>query len=429
MKKIILYSILLLAINACNKKNTVANSNDYEVYLNSSFLKKQLQSNEQEISFWQNKLKEDTGSFVYMMQIGQNTLAHFKLTGQVNDIYYADSLFITSAKKLKNKEASIYFALAQNAITQHKFKDAEKHILMAEKIGANDYTINLVKFDIYMELGKYADAENCLFKIKKNTLNFDYLIRKSKFEDHKGNTDLSIKNMEFAYEMAIKTNKKSTLSWVTTNLADMYSHDGRINDAYNLYLKSLQLDSANLYALKGIASICFANDKNTEEAKKIINFLLANTDAPDLYLTLYDINEYKKNNVEKNKNLQTFLTKVNNGNYGNMYNKYLINIYTNEQEDKNKALAIAENEMKNRTTPETYTWLAYANYKANNIAKANELLNSYVLNKTSEPHSLFSAAVILKDSNKKLSNELVKRCKESEFELGPIIYEQLKMMN
>ncbi len=430
MKTLFIYTILLLTIfSSCNKKNTIANANDYTVFLNNAFIKNQLKTNEQEIAFWQKKLKEDTGSFVYMMQIGQNALAHFKLTGQVKDVYYADSLFITSASKLKHKEASIYFALAQNAITQHKFKDAEKYILMAEKIGAEAYTINMIKFDINMELGKYAEAEICLFNINKKNDNIDYLIRKSKFEDHKGNTPQSIENMEKAYNIAQKSNKKSIINWVTTNLADMYSHDGRIKDAYTLYIKSLQLDSANLYALKGIANICFANDKNTEEAKKIINFLLQNTDAPDLYLNLAEINEYNNEITEKTKNLDIFITKINKGNYGNMYNKYLIDLYSINKSTTSKALAIAENEMNNRATPETYTWLAYANYKANNIDKANLLINNFVINKTSEPHSLYTAALILQNSNKTLAKELVKKCSSSEFELGPKIYAELKMLN
>jgi hypothetical protein len=207
----------------------------------------------------------------------------------------------------------------------------------------------------------------------------------------------------------------------------MYSHSGRIQDAYNMYVKSLQLDSANLYALKGIANICFVHDKNAEEAERILKFVLSTTDAPDLNLNLAEISEWKGDTKAKNEYLHTFLAKIeSNKRYGNMYNKYLVDVYLNDKLDIAKGLSIAENEMNNRRTPETYSWLALANYKANNIGLATEIINKNVLNKTFEPHALYAASVVLSKTNKALSEKLKAACKESEFELGPVKYARLK---
>jgi hypothetical protein len=431
MKKIILHSLILAGLTtamiSCNTKSNIANVKDYGAFINPKFQQAQLKKNEAETQFWNNKLQQDTGSYADMIEVGFNTLAHFKLTGHVNDLSFADSLFYKSLSKLNNKEASIYLSLTQNAITQHKFKDAEQFIYKAEKIGADASTINLLKFDVGMELGNYLAAELCLKKVPKKENNFDYLIRLAKFEDHKGEAAASIKTMESAYALLKYSNKKSTQIWVSTNLADMYSHSGRIQDAYNMYVKSLQLDSANLYALKGIATICFANDKNAAEAERIFKFILSTTDAPDLYLNLAEISDWKGVTKAKNEYLQTFLTKIeSNKKYGNMYNKYLVDVYLNDKIDIKKALAIAEGEMNNRRTPETYSWLAFANYKANNITVANDILNKYVLNKTKEPHALCIASIILSKTDKVLSKKLFDACKESEFELGPIKFAMLK---
>lgn len=430
MKKIIFYCLILASIStalvSCNTKKNIANVKDYGAFINPVFQQAQLQKNEFEIQFWNNKLQQDTGSYADMVEVGFNTLAHFKLTGHVNDLAFADSLFYRSLSKLNNKEASIYLALTQNAITQHKFKEAEKFIYTAEKIGADAGTINLLKFDVSMELGNYLAAELCLKKVSNKENNFDYLIRLAKFEDHEGKATASIKTMEKAYGLLKYSNKKSTQIWVTTNLADMYSHSGRIQDAYNMYVKSLQLDSANVYALKGIANICFANDKNVEEAERIFKFILSTTDAPDLNLNLAEISEWKGDTQAKNEYLHTFLAKIeNNKRYGNMYNKYLVDVYLNDKLDIAKGLSIAENEMNNRRTPETYSWLALANYKANNISLATEIINKNVLNKTFEPHALYAASVVLSKTNKALSEKLKVECKESKFELGPIKYDRL----
>jgi hypothetical protein len=431
MKKIILYSIVLAglttAIMSCNTKNNIANVKDYGAFINPEFQKAQLQKNEFEIQFWNTKLQQDTGSSINMLEVGFNSLAHFKLTGNVNDLAFADSLFYRSLSKSNNKEASIYLALTQNAITQHKFKEAEQYVYAAEKIGADAGTINLLKFDVSMELGNYLAAELCLKKIGNKENNFDYLIRQAKFEDYQGKAESSIATMEKAYGLLKYSNKKSTQIWVTTNLADMYSHSGRIQDAYNMYVKSLQLDSANLYALKGIANICFVHDKNAAEAERILKFVLSTTDAPDLNLNLAEISEWKGDTKAKNEYLHTFLTKIeSNKRYGNMYNKYLVDVYLNDKIDIAKGLSIAENEMNNRKTPETYSWLALANYKANNIGLATEIINKNVLNKTFEPHALYAAAVILSKTDKVASEKLKTVCKESEFELGPVKYARLK---
>jgi hypothetical protein len=430
MKKIIYYSLLiaglLTAMISCKTKTNIANVKDYGAFINPAFQKVQLQKNESEIQFWNNKLLQDTASYANMVEVGFNTLAHFKLTGNVNDLAFADSLFYRSLIKLNNKEASIYLALTQNAITQHKFKEAEQFIYTAEKIGADAGTINLLKFDVSMELGNYLAAELCLRKINNKEKNFDYLIRQAKFEDYQGKAEASIATMEKAYALLKYSNKKSTQIWVTTNLADMYSHSGRIQDAYNMYVKSLQLDSANLYALKGIAHICFVHDKNTDEAERIFKFILSTTDAPDLNLNLAEISEWKGDIKAKNEYLHTFLAKIeSNKRYGNMYNKYLVDVYLNDKLDIAKGLSIAENEMNNRRTPETYSWLALANYKANNIGLAMEIINKNVLNKTFEPHALYTASVVLSKTNKALSEKLKVACKESEFELGPVKYARL----
>ncbi len=412
---------------SCKQKNNIAKAKDYDVFLNTSFQKKQLQKNEYEINFWNNKLKADTGSYPNMLEVAFNKLANFKLTGNINNLAFADSLFYGVANKLNNKEAAVYFSLTQNAITQHKFKEAEQFLTKAAAIGADAETINLLRFDISMELGKYLEAQLCLNAMSNKEKNFDYLIRFAKFQDHEGKAEASIKTMEQAYSMVKNTNKKSTQNWITTNLADMYSHSGRIQEAYNMYIKSLQIDSANLYALKGIATIAYANDKNTDEAERIFKFILSTTEAPDLYLNLAEISDYKGDIKAKNDYLNIFLAKIeSNKRYGNMYNKYLVDLYLNDKLDIAKGLSIAEHEMGNRKTPETYSWLALADYKANKINEATDIVNKYVLNKTFEPHALATAALVLSKTDKALSKKLKDECMKSEYELGPVKFERLR---
>jgi len=110
-----------------------------------------------------------------------------------------------------------------------------------------------------------------------------------------------------------------------------------------------------------------------------------------------------------------------------MYNKYLINIYTEDRQEYDKALAIAEIEVSNRPTTETYSWLAWVHFKMGDKQKAYELVKKYVLGKDFEPGSQLHAAYILKAQGEtSKAKKLMSDCLESSFELGPVTTEEIR---
>jgi tetratricopeptide (TPR) repeat protein len=140
----------------------------------------------------------------------------------------------------------------------------------------------LLEFDTKMELGDITMASEKIESIKDKS-SFDYLIRKAKLEDHKGNLDGAITLMEQAFEK-VKNKTSGLYCWALSNLGDMYGHAGRVEDSYHAYLNVLQKDSGYIYALKGIAWI--ARMIVMRRSKRIYQFMLSQTDMPDLYLTL-----------------------------------------------------------------------------------------------------------------------------------------------
>jgi tetratricopeptide (TPR) repeat protein len=421
MKKILLLTTLIaLIFISCSKNKHIADPTDYNAFLTNTYHEREITKNDYEIHFWSNKLKQDTGSFVNMLELGFNYLHRFKLHGEVEDVKFADSLFERSNMKLNYKTPEIYYSLSQNAITQHRFQDAYNYTEAAVKNGGAEYTTDLLKFDAGMELGLYTEAANKLNKINTPG-NFDYMIRKAKFEDHKGNLDKAIMQMEQAFEKVKNINKKSPYAWTLSNLADMYGHAGRIKEAYDAYINVLKRDSANLYCLKGIAYIAYAHDKNTAEAKRILNFILAKTKMPDLHLMLADIAEFEGDKKEKENQLNLFLHEAEQTKYGAMYNKYLFTIYADELNDAAKALSIAQQEADSRPTPEALSWLAWAYYKNGDTDKAYTTAKNYVTNKCFEPHVLFRLGVIYNAAGKKdKAKEFLKAVLESSFEIGPV---------
>ena len=118
---------------------------------------------------------------------------------------------------------------------------------------------------------------------------------------------------------------------------------------------------------------------------------------------------------------------------GEMYNKYLIQLYAEDQELVQKSITIALREVQNRPTPETYDWLAWAYYNNGEMDKAFTISNNHVYKRSHEPAILYHTAVIFAAAGKKgEAKMLLEDCLESKFELGPItinkVHENMKKL-
>jgi tetratricopeptide (TPR) repeat protein len=212
-------------------------------------------------------------------------------------------------------------------------------------------------------------------------------------------------------------------------LADFYGHAGRIKDAYNHYLKALKLDSNDAYAKKGIAWIAFSYEKNPEEALRILNTIMVQHKAPDYYLLKAEIAEYMGNTAEKEKNIQAFMNAIDNKDYGVMYTSYAASVLSEELNNTDKALEIAQQEVKLRPTPQSYDLLAWTYHLQGNSAKALEIIETYVIDKTFEPVAMYHVAEILKvNGNTTTVADIKSELLESSFEVGPIMTEKIERL-
>lgn len=414
-----IFGISLLCILYSCSDQQLARSQDYNSFLTPTHFNLSVEKTWTEITFWQSRLQKDTGSYVNLLQLGFNYLGLFKLKGDVAFLKKGDSLIKRASAKLNQSDPNILQVLSQVAITQHQFITAAHYNQEAQNKNGSGYIHALLSFDAGMELGQYQEAKQYLSRITDPT-SFDFLIRKAKYLDHQGDLEGAIERMEAALKKVEPAKKTGLYCWVLSNLADMYGHAGRTKEAYKAYLKVLAKDSANLYALKGIAWIAYSHDKNTSEAKRILQFITTQSTAPELYLTLAEIAGYEGNMTEKNKYTQHFLSLVEHPSYGAMYNKYLINAYLEASKDNEKALQLARHEIGARPTPETYSWLAWVYYQRGHTREALNIFTNYVKGRTFEPAALLKGAYILAAANQKSeAKKLFSECLKSSFELGP----------
>lgn len=317
-------------------------------------------------------------------------------------------------------------ALAQAYIKLHQFKKADSLMNSFTKENLSRDS-EMIYFDIAMELGDYSRAEEMLNHLK-NAKDYNYLIRAAKWNDHKGDLDATIRLMEDAKLLADQSGNPSLQLWTNSNLADYYGHDGQIKKSYDHYLKTLEQDPGNSYALKGIAWIVYSHEKNPDQALHILNVLKNRHPLPDYDLAIAEIKEFQ-NQTEAAEELRvSFLDEVSNPAYGVMYNTYKVEQLINgNTEEKKQALIIARNEIQNRSTPETQSLLSLALLKNGMKEKALSNQEKYVMNKTFEPVAqLHSLEILLENGQHEKAKTYGEELSEAAYELGPVTIKHIQ---
>lgn len=378
--------------------------------------------------FWSEKLEKTPNQYPYHSKIASAQTQLFKATGNIAHLIEAANHLELVNERTKYQNAGYIRSLVRNYISQHRFQEALILLKKAEVLGENRQATQKMLFDVHLELGNVAEAEKYL-NIFKNEHSFDAMIRLSKWYDHEGKLLAAIKMMEKAKLKAEDANNNFLKQWSYTNLADFYGHAGRIKDAYTHYLKALELDPNDAYAKKGIAWIVFSHEKNPTEALRILNTIMSQHKAPDYYLLKAEIAEFMGESAEKEQNIQTFMNAISAKDYGVMYTSYTISVLSEELNDTKKALEIAQQEVKLRPTPQSYDLLAWTYHLQGNSAKALDIIQKHVIDKTSEPVAMYHVAEILKaNGNTETVSEIKAELLESSFEVGPIMTQKIQRL-
>jgi tetratricopeptide (TPR) repeat protein len=344
----------------------------------------------------------------------------FSGTGNIQYLKDAEQSLKKAVEIAAIGKAGYLRALARNYISQHRFREALDLAEKARKFGSGVKETQSLLFDLHMELGNYDLANQYLDSIQ-NMSDFGYLIRVAKWNDHKGDLDTAINFMEKAMAKAESSKNKGLRLWSYTNLADFYGHAGRIEESYNLYLRALNIDPQNAYAKKGIAWIVYSHERNGKEALRILDSIMQKNQSPEYYLLKAEIADFMGNDMLRVQALDDYYKIVgNNPQYGDMYNAYNVDFLL-EMDVEQKAYKLAQEEVNNRPTPESYGWLAYSLLHLGENKKALELIEKHVMGATFEPAILHQAAEIYKANGKmEKVRELKQELMEAAYELGPI---------
>lgn len=412
-----------LVLLSCNPKTEqqITRAEDYNRYLASAPAK----TTSKYFELWNSKIKPDSMQLTSFSVVAAEYNRYFQETGAIDFLKKSEQALTKAVDIAAIGKPQLQRALARNYISQHRFREALQLAEDSYNKGNGLKESRCLLFDIHMELGNYERAERYLDSIA-NSNDFDYLIRKAKWQDHQGYLEDTIAYMEQAKYKAEGMKNRRLMSWSYTNLGDYYGHAGRISDAYRHYIKALQLEPQNAYAQKGIAWIAFSHEKNPEEALRILASIGTRYTTPDHSLLKAEIAQYMGDPSEQAENLQAYSNLVANAGYGMMYNAHTIDLYLQNQRRYGEALALAQQEVSHRPTPESFSLLAASYLKMGEKAKALTLVQNHIEGKTFEPAVLHRVAEIYKanglaDQVAPLKEELL----EAAFELGPVAHHEI----
>ena len=421
MHRIFITLLAAVGLIACNSHpdSAVANPEDYEQYLASQ----ELPTDSKYFRLWNGKIKKDSIQTLSLVAVAGEYDRFFKSTGDISYLKKAEQSLRKAVEHGAINKAGFLRALARNYISQHRFREADSLGMEARAIGSGVRETHALLFDTAMELGKYGQAVKYLDSLK-NTEDFGYLVRLAKYNDYQGDLDTAIRVLEKASKKAEAANNNALRLWSYTNLADYYGHAGRIDESYQLFLKALDLDPGNAYAKKGIAWIVYAHDDNPVEALRILDSVTQTNRSPDYFLLMSEIAQYAKRKDIRAAAEDRYAKNVANPNYGDMYN--LAHVERWLEDNPQKALALAQREYENRSTPETAAFLAKAHYRLGNLQAAMDIVDQDVYGKSSEPAVLLEAATIYKAAgNSEITREIKKELAGARFELGPVTYKEV----
>jgi hypothetical protein len=418
----------ILFIFACNTKpNQVTKTADYDKYLH-KVGNESMDFANKEIEFWQSKYDAAPNQKSYLGLIASKYATLFEYTGDIKNLYKTEDLLTQSNVANNYSKVSTIRSLARNYIAQHRFKEALVLANKAYAIGEGRKETQKLLFDVQMELGNFPEALKNLNALK-DMKEYDYLIRLAKWNDHIGDLNTAITFMEKARDIAEKEDNKTLKIWSYSNLGDFYGHAGMIQESYNSYLKTLAIDPNYSYALKGIAWIVFSHERNTTEAKRIVEAIEVTHNTPDFFLLKSQIAQYEGDKKEEDKNEDAYFAMLKANNYGAMYNKYNTLIYADQKLNAAKALEIAKVEVDHRPTPDSYDLLAWSYFNMGQHKKALEIAKAQVVGKSFEPKVQYHLAMIYKanDEIKKVGS-IKEELLSSIYELGPNFEKKLSQL-
>lgn len=407
---VIILLIGIFSINSTNAEklsNLYAPQNQYHIALD-------------ELEFWNEKLEKSSNAIFTIKKA--NALMHlFTIDADIQNVIEAEYILEDQLLNYKPAGSGIYRTLSQAKIKQHKFCEALDLLMEAETLGDDLYLTESLLFDVYFELGDDAQCAYYLDKLARRK-GFDFYIRQARWSDSKGELDEAIRLLEYSKQF-ISDNDWFKQSWLFSNLADFYGHQGNIEKSYEHYKKALELNPTDWYSLKGLAWIQYSGNRDNEAALKILESISSEFEIPSVSMLKYNIFREAGDFAEAEKLRLQLIETLNKEEYYSAYSNYLFDLLISDKQNLVAIHNILDQTMRDHTSAGQYARLVQYHKLSGNDDLAREIATNYVLDQTFEPDPLMRIYESL-ESDSESAKEIKILLKESAYELGPHVVQK-----
>lgn len=424
MKQFITCTAILCILASCNNKQSIVDVSYADSLVTNYTPPASIKTNEDELAFWKNRIDPVNTGYTNETKYALLLSGRFNLSGNILDIIAADSMQHKIDIAYGHKEAGPLMSLCKLAILQHQFREADSLLTAAKKIGIKPYESLATSFDVDFELGRMLLAQQELKQMADKN-DYGYNFRLAKMAHYNADLDKAVSSMQKAADLA--DNDTSLQQAALSNAADLYLHNNQPEKAYALYRRSIRLNDADLHSIMGIGWIALVHDKNDSLATTIFRFVSSRTKAPDPVFKLSQTAEAAGDTVLAIQYARMFEKQVTDPVYGNMYNKYLLQLYTGLLHKPAEAELIAKRELLNRNTPQTEAWYVWALFSNNKTDEAYRVYQQYVSGKPLEGLELYWMGKLMQRLKKGYNaNQFFKEALKNKYDLNPVYVADIK---
>lgn len=417
--------ILVVALTGCIRGNQPLVTKGYtDSLISQNSYSQTIRANNAEMAFWKARIDPKVAGISNELKYASTLVRKFHLSGDIVNLNKAELVLTEIGNVYNNKEAGVYVALTEIALLKHQFKHAADLLGKAKQIGIQSYVANSFSFDVEFELGHYNLAAFYLSKIK-SPADFGYHFRKAKLSHLNGQADTAIADMLKAAELAPRG---SYLQGVAlANAADFYIHTGELGKAAGLFKQSISINRNDFHSITGLGTIAMNNDRDYKLAGTLFNLVRSNYELPDPIFKFYQLAQSRKDKKQEILYARQFAAAASRPEYGKMYSKYLVEVYTGILNQPELAEKIAGQELKNRFTPQTAAWYAWSLFANRKPQQAEKIYKKYVSGKPLEGFELYYMGNLMAGLNKSYTaDEFYKAAGNNKFDLSPAMIMNLE---
>jgi len=417
-------AIVLIASGCRNPQKPIVSSVFIDSLINQYQPPPPADANDSALLFWKKRINPSLPGITSESKYAACLSYRFHLFGDIRDIRSADSVMRKLDADFNHKEAPADITLLHYAVLQHRFKEADQFLEEAKRTGLKKYDLLTSSFDVDFELGRYFQAANEL-KALKSSSDYGYFFRRSKMDHLNGLLDSSIAAMLTCADL--EKSNPYLQQVAVSNAADLYIHAGEMKRAAGLYQACLKMNPADFHSLMGLGWIALVSDKNDSLAGKIFSFVHMKNKLPDPLFKLTQMAQSIQDAGLEKKYARAFVSGAADVDYGNMYNKYLIELYTGTLYNPSLAEEISKKELENRATPQTWAWYAWSLFSNHKKEEAYSVFQKYVSGRPLEGLELYWMGKIMQGMNKEFNAQaFYAAAYVNKYDLSPSILRDLE---